>query len=66
MYQRHTVKTELTPAQQLERELQKPKLTLPSFPDAALRVRKVLEDPNSNLPDVIKVLRLDPLSQHAY
>lgn len=44
MYQRHTVKTELTPTQLLERELLKPKLILPSFPDAALRVRKVLED----------------------
>lgn len=60
MYQRHVVKSEVTPAQMLAKELLKPKLNLPSFPDAALRVRKVLEDPNSSSQDVVKVLRLDP------
>ena len=46
--------------QALAAELNSGDLDLPSFPDIAIRVRKVLEDDNSTIEDIVRVLGSEP------
>ena len=45
---------------QLVRDLMEDRLALPSMPDVAVRVRKLVADPDSGPQDVIRVLQADP------
>jgi len=47
-------------AQNFEADLQSNNLTLPSFPDVALRIKHLLDDPNVTVKDVADVLNNDP------
>jgi len=44
----------------LSRELKSGKINLPPFPEIAIRVRNVLEDPDSDIDSIVKILKLDP------
>jgi len=41
-------------------ELKSGQLTLPPFPEIAIRVRNVMEDPNTNIDDIVRVLKIEP------
>ncbi len=45
---------------QLVRDLMEDRLALPGMPDIAVRVRKLVEDPEAGPNDVIRVLQADP------
>jgi HD-like signal output (HDOD) protein len=47
-------------AQNFEADLQSNNLTIPSFPDVALRIKQLLDDPNVTVKDVADVLNNDP------
>ncbi len=46
---------------QLALDLDRGNLKLPTFPDVALRVRRVLNDPHSNIDKVLGVVKADPV-----
>lgn len=46
--------------EQLSRELNKGNITLPAFPDIAVKVKKVLEDENSSLDQIARVIGTEP------
>lgn len=45
----------------LASELSSGELSLPSFPDIAVRVRRVIEDPGSSMSHVVRVLNTEPV-----
>jgi HD-like signal output (HDOD) protein len=47
-------------AQNFEKDLKSNNLILPSFPDVALRIKHLLDDPNVTVKDVADVLNNDP------
>lgn len=47
-------------AHSFETDLKTNNLQMPSFPDVALRIRHLLEDPNITVKDIAKVLNNDP------
>lgn len=46
---------------QLAQDLDKGNLKLPTFPEVALRVRRVINDPNSDIEKVLNVVKTDPV-----
>ncbi|KAB7628473.1 HDOD domain-containing protein [Alkalilimnicola sp. S0819] len=46
---------------QLFEDLMEDRLTLPSMPDVAVRVRQAVSDPDSGAPEVAKIIQADPV-----